>query len=115
MAGYFDGEASFMYTRTPVIDVASVYPYTLRLFSERFGGTVTPRRVSRDSVRDYYQWRVHGNKAIAALNAALPYLREKKAQALLVLEIRQTPPGTTRDGLIAQLKGFKKLEYKHGT
>ena len=46
------------------------------------------------------------------LRLIYPYLWEKLPQADLMLRIRDTKPGLKRDGLIAQLKHLKHLEYE---
>lgn len=102
-----------MYSTTPIIDVASIYPYTLRIFRDLYGGKILKRR--RVSGKTWYQWRVYGDRALHLIDEVHPHLHEKKAQALLVLEIRRTHPGPQRQGLIAQLKTFKKMEYPDGT
>jgi hypothetical protein len=115
-AGYLDGEGCFMFNRTPVVEVTSVFPYTLYAFAEAYGGHVShrPRRPGH-STKDYYQWRVYGDDAISLIKCVVSLLREKVPQARVLLQIRETEPGHRREGLKAQLKSLKKLEYKRGT
>jgi hypothetical protein len=111
LAGYLDGEGCFTYHRTPTVDISSIYPYTLQIFHDEYGGRIHQRD---GPGRCWYQWRVYGKSAIKLIADVLPYLHEKRAQALLVLEIRNLEPGPQRSGLIAQLKHFKRIEYPDG-
>ena len=101
----------FVYDHSPTIQVASVFPYTLRLFAESFGGNVKKRR-PKDALRKvYYDWRTFGDTSIDVINLTLPYLHEKKQQAELILLMRKAHPGPERDGMKAQLAAMKRIEY----
>lgn len=110
LAGYIDGEGCFQFRRTLEISITSIYPYTLKVFQVAYGGAINHRKgdVNR---RTSYQWRIYGQGAMKVLEDVLPYLREKKVQALLCVAIRETPPGPEREGLMAQLKSMKRVEY----
>ena len=111
VAGYLDGEGCFVYDHSPTIQVASVFPYTLRLFAESFGGTVK-KRIPNDGIRKvYYDYRTFGDKTIDLIKLTLPYLHEKKQQAELILLMRKANPGPERDGMKAQLAAMKRIEY----
>lgn len=111
VAGYLDGEGCFVYINSPTIQVASVFPYTLRLFAESFGGKVKKRR-PKDALRKvYYDWRTFGDTSIDVINLILPYLHEKKQQAELMLLMRKAKKGPERDGMGAQLVAMKRIEY----
>jgi len=114
-AGYLDGEGCFMFNSTPVVDVASIFPYTLYEFAGAYGGTVKHRPRYKTNKRDFYQWRIYGANAIALIECVIHLLREKAPQAQVLLQIRQTEPGHQREGLVAQLKSLKTIEYKRGT
>ena len=112
VAGYLDGEGCFVYINSPTIQVASVFPYTLRLFAESFGGNVK-KRMPKDGLRKvYYDWRTFGDTSIDVINLTLPYLHEKKQQAELILLMRKAKKGPERDGMGAQLVAMKKIEYE---
>jgi len=113
LAGYIDGEGclSFRDGRLAV-SVDSIYPYTLRVFKSLYGGHIQKRSDRRrPNNRTSYKWRVYSERAVVLLEDVLPFLREKKPQALLCLALRGTPPGPTRQGLEAQLKSLKYVEY----
>ena len=110
VAGYLDGEGSFMYDNSPTVSVTNTFPYTLRKLCEMYGGRVDERESKTG--RLYYQWRLYGDPAIDFIREVRPHLWEKLPQADLVLRIRDTKPGQQRDGMIAQLKHLKRLEYK---
>lgn len=110
LAGYFDGEGCVRFEKSPAISVTSIYPYTLHVFREAFGGSVKAWPGS-DNRKPSFRWRAFGQNAVNALEALHPHLREKRVQALLCLEIRKTPPGSTRDGMVTQLNHTKAFEY----
>lgn len=113
MAGYLDGEGCFMYRTSPTIEIASVFPYTLRLFVESFGGKVKRRnRRDGDLRKTYYHYRIFGEGALDLIRLTLPYLQEKKQQAELVLLMRKAKCGPEREGLKAQLSAMKQIEYE---
>ncbi len=102
-----------MYRTSPTIEIASVFPYTLRLFAESFGGNVKRRDRKDDDVRKtFYHFRIFGEGALDLIRLTLPYLHEKKQQAELVLLMRKAKPGPEREGLKAQLSAMKKIEYE---
>jgi hypothetical protein len=98
-----------MWHHTPTIAVTNTYPYTLRKLCEMHGGTIDERL--KPPGRPYYQWRVYGDQAMDLIQLIHPYLWEKLPQADLILRIRDTTPGPRREGLIAQLKHLKRLDY----
>jgi hypothetical protein len=53
-----------------------------------YGGSVY--KTHRDSVKhkDYYTWRIHGNKALEVLRLAYPYMMMKRAQAEVAIEFQ---------------------------
>jgi hypothetical protein len=110
LAGYFDGEGCVRFDNTPVCSVASIYPYTLEVFRDCFNGAIGSE-VRHSTHKKIYRWRAYGDNATAFLSEIHPYLREKRVQALLCLEIRKTPPGSTRNGMIQQLNQTKHFEY----
>ena len=113
LAGYIDGEGCLSYRRGSItVAVDSIYPYTLRVFKKLYGGRITKRQHRPGSrKRISYKWRIYSATAAVLLEDVLPYLREKKPQAILCLALRGTPPGPTRQGLEAQLKSLKHVEY----
>lgn len=110
LAGYFDGEGCIRFEKSPAISVTSIYPYTLHVFRECFGGSVKGMP-GTEHRKPAFRWRAYGENAVEALELLHPHLREKRVQALLCLEIRKTPPGSTRDGMVTQLNRTKTFEY----
>ena len=112
MAGYFDADGSVTgYNNKrfgPVLYVlvGSANLPILEAFKVAFGGSVTQdakagqRRKSTPVVarRNAYRWQTKGVKGAQALRALLPYLRHKRPQAELYLEMR----------------GLKGHQYSHG-
>ena len=113
LAGYIDGEGCLMSKDGRLAgSVDSIYPYTIKVFKSLYGGHIQKRaHRHKPQNRTCYKWRVHGNNAAELLEDVLPFLREKKLQALVCLALRGTPPGPTRQGLEAQLKSLKYVKY----
>ena len=102
-----------MYRNSPIVSVSNTFPYTLETLAELYGGQVIelPRR---GEDRTVHLWRIYGDDAIRLIEDVLEYLWEKQPQADLILRIRVTPPGQKRNGMLAQLKKLKKLDYEGG-
>lgn len=101
-----------MFGNSLEVSVCSIYPYTLEVFHQAYGGTLSRRR-RKGRHRTVHEWRIYAKRAEALIEDVLPYLKEKRGQALLCLEIRSMAPGPSRDGLVAQLKSMKRIEYKN--
>ncbi len=111
LAGYVDGEGCIRFKGSPTLEVTSTYPYTLKLFESLYGGTFTECDARSTAHRNYFRWRIYGDAATRVLEDLIDHLQEKRVQALLIFEIRKTPPGHERDGMIAQLTQMKRLDY----
>jgi len=86
VAGFSDAESCMMYKEgTPVVSVSNCHLPTLCQLCDWYGGAVRPLRDGTASVRPCYQWSCAGGNARFFLAAVLPYLREKRAQADLIL------------------------------
>ncbi len=125
LAGYIDGEGSidFVYNaqayRTQ-IQISSVYPGVLNELGEQYGGGVYARGFERGPHRQSYHWALTGPRAVRLLEEVLPYLREKKPQAELVLALTQKLPGRRgytpelvdefESGRV-ELKRLKRMKY----
>lgn len=101
-AGLFDGEGyvGIQFGKRAradvmiiVVQVQMTSPQGPALFAELFGGRVRIQKrqgltVNGKVWRPLYLWRLAAAKAIPALEALRPYLREKAAQVDLCLEAR---------------------------
>lgn len=94
LAGYFDGEGSITLSRgsnghyTLVCGVSGVKPNALKLFHERFGGSLYYQKRTNAKWRDIFMWRISGEKAELFLEEIKPYLILKKDEAELGLTFR---------------------------
>ena len=93
------------------MEITSVYPFILRIFELRFGGSVRQRNI--DSPRAIYRWRLSGEKAINCMKQLHPYLVEKQVQVSLILKLRETSPGPLREGMLAQMRAMKIVNYEY--
>lgn len=111
-AGFLDGEGCFAYYGSPRLTAVNTYLPVLKELQVAFGGTWMMRatRKSTDH-RTCYSWSVHGDTAVKTISALLPYLREKRGQAQLVLEIPQYPARSAmRTALVAELSKLKRID-----
>jgi hypothetical protein len=63
------------------VKVGQVEPQAVDLLKATFGGTVFQSAAHSRNGRPFHLWEIHSNKAAVALQAMLPYLRIKRAQA----------------------------------
>ncbi len=112
-AGYIDGEGCFdTSNNSPRIRVNNTYPKVLYELKKFYGGTVRYRTPTSATSRPYFVWRIQGKLALEACRSLIPFLREKKEQALILLEITDYPAKSAkRLHLVGELKRLKRIEY----
>lgn len=116
LAGFFDGEGMFRYQNSPEARVSNTDLEIIACYWRRWGGSITRVEQSNPKWRTQYIWSVCGDAALAAIQDLLPYLREKRAQADLVLLMRTLKPWE-RDEPRAELSRLKRIDSrdKEGT
>jgi hypothetical protein len=114
LAGYLDGEGCFMFQeRTAAVCVSTTYPHILHWIKSLFYGTVALKNQMNGRNRAAYSWRVYGSNAERVCRMVLPYLKEKKRQAELVLQARQaTANSELRKAAEEELKALKRINYE---
>lgn len=109
-AGFLDGEGCFSVTgSSPRVYVSNTHLPSLNNLKERFGGTVRKRDEAKDNSRACYEWYVYGPDAIRVCKRLLLGLREKQAQAALLINWYYETRTPAREGLNRMLKELKKL------
>jgi len=88
MAGFADGEGCFSVVKWSAgysarFTVANTYLPTLEQFRKAFGGKIY---LAHNHGKQGYDWILQGPLLPFCLQSLLPYLREKKPQAELLLE-----------------------------
>lgn len=107
-AGFLDGEGCFSYRR---VVVTNTYPVPLFILQERYQGSVRRRKQFKTS-KPAYEWSVNGPTADECIKRILPYLLEKRHQALLVLEMSKYPAGSEqRKKMGKELREAKRTRY----
>lgn len=99
LAGVFDGDGCIgLYntrtkheTRSPqyqaILRVTQKCPLSVEVFLDVFGGKIySYKDVGPGKPGPYFSWRVTDKSALLALRELRPYLREKRAQADILLE-----------------------------
>lgn len=111
-AGFVDGEGCFGYYTTPRLAVVNTYLPVLKELQTAFGGTWSMRGNRSPTVhRTCYAWAVTGGNALRAVEELLPYLREKRAQAQLLLAIPAYPAHSAmRKALLNRLSELKRVD-----
>jgi hypothetical protein len=114
VAGYLDGEGCFGADKNGTgvfVSVSNTYPKILLDLRTAFGGLVAqkPTKV-RD--RSAWYWRVHGENAIAVCSHVAPFLKEKREQAMILMDLYSFPPRSAmRAGLYSRLAQLKRIDY----
>ncbi len=100
LAGIMDSDGNFRISRRHVAEMrwpqyrinircAQVPPSpAVELLAQTFGGRVTVLRAARIGCRNLIAWNLHDRVAVPAIEALLPYLRVKWADACILLELR---------------------------
>lgn len=113
VAGYLDGEGCFGTDSKGriFVSVSNTYPKTLLDLKAAFGGSVAKKS---DQVRNRtaWYWRVHGDNALAVCSHVVPFLKEKREQAMILMDIYSFPARSAmRAGLVSRLKELKRIDY----
>jgi len=110
LAGFFDGEGCVLFDR---IMVDNTNPHILEKFFIRFGcGRIYLKKPPGDHNRSHYRWVAYGEKARNALREMMPYLIEKKYQALINLDIlNHEATSLKRAELKTKIKQLKRVNY----
>ena len=110
LAGFFDGEGCVLFDR---IMVDNTNPYILEKYLVTFGGgRVYLKNPPSPNNRAHYRWVAYGDTARNALREMLPYLMEKKEQALINLDILNYKASSPeRADLKNKLKQLKRVNY----
>lgn len=117
LAGFLDGEGSWLLDSTTRIVCNNTCPTPLYALKRRFGGTVSeqPQKCRRKQVhRTLFRWAISGEDCRKACLELIPYLIEKKPQAHLLLaawDTRKVPGLSSR--IRQLLKDAKRVDY-HG-
>lgn len=70
--------------------VALTDEFLIHLLQMHFGGEFYTCKKRKDTYRIAYRWSVYSKRALAFLEAVLPYLRIKKPQAEIAIEFQKT-------------------------
>jgi len=101
-AGLFDGEGCCgVYANGAKhcavrVQLVLTTPHGPALFADLFGGNVKLSGYRRPKALPVYVWAVTADRAANALQAMLPWLREKRGQADLCIEARTIQRGRRR-------------------
>lgn len=109
IAGIFDGEGTvgiYSYkgrVPSPVLAIAGHYKPLLEALQDHYGfGSVFAYGTRSKRKQDWvnYRWQLRSwDEIVKVLEDLLPYLMEKKEQALLMLKARPLAPGRTSTGI----------------
>lgn len=101
LAGIIDSDGNLRIERRRVKDmIGPHYRINIRcgqvmpsraveLLAKTFGGRLGVRKSRRASCRDMVTWSLHDRSAVPAIEALLPYLIVKQAEAFLLLDLRR--------------------------
>jgi len=100
-AGFFDGEGCILINRRNGyyrmdIRISNTNKNILLDYAKLFGGGVYKYKRRINTHKDKWQWCLSTKPSIVFLRAVYPYLRLKKAEALLALEFQQRIKGSNK-------------------
>jgi hypothetical protein len=111
-AGFIDGEGCFRWSRTARVSVKTTYPHVLRWLQHTFGGSVSQVFAGNGIARSAFEWNIYSQNAIDLCALLLPYLKEKREQASILMQIGEFPPNSeARRRRIEALSKMKRIEY----
>ena len=122
-AGLFDGEGCVMLTKSlykngniyykPRITITGCYYPTLSLLEKKFQGNIYIKTNTKDErVKTCWFFSLNGSKAFNFLRCLLPFLKEKRTQALLLIESEKYPAKSSQRARIYQkLRDSKKVSH----
>lgn len=135
VAGYIDGEGCIRATKQRNgnahgvhVFITNTYLPFLKELEETFGGKVTIRNKQNERHKTIFQWRLSDRDSILRfLKAILPFIREKKKQAELLIEYCELPilrsnrysnnydktieARNKRINLAEEISALKKIDY----
>jgi hypothetical protein len=77
-----------------------------------FGGSIDQANEANGAIRSAFQWNVCGKGAIEVCRVLLPYLKEKREQASILMQISEFPPNSeARRRRIEALGKLKRIDY----
>ena len=120
-AGILDGEGCVMLSKCkykngktyykPRVSITGCYYPTLK-YLKNLTGCLLYRQNPKDE-RPCYTAIFNGAKALLFLKALLPFLKEKRNQALALLEVEKYPPKSSQHERIhKKLRALKKVFYE---
>ena len=112
IAGLLDGEGCLrLKGSVEEVSITSCYPHHLCRIRSKFGGTLR-HFPPKDQRRGCYRLVLYGPKALFLLEKILPYLQEKRYQALLMMTAGTYPMYTSKWASIDRaLRSLKRVEY----
>lgn len=119
IAGIIDGEGSICLTqnnaneyRSPSITVASTTYELMEYLKNNIGGSISTKKVYKETHKPSWQWAIKTNKTIELLTEIKDYLLvpEKKYRANLI--VNEYKAVTPRNGKYTEEMLAKKLDFE---
>jgi len=116
-AGYLDGEGCITISSggSAYVCISNTYLPILKAIKKKYGGLLYRKNHPNPNARQQWRWQASGATAVSVVADVLPYLIEKREQAILLLEyrsLRSTAENRPRrDEIKSQIKALKRLEH----
>ena len=114
MAGIMDADGYFTIKRStyamrvrgdatqPVfserVGIKQVTPQAVEFLAQHFGGSVRIEKASAQNGKPLYSWQITNKMAARLVETLMPYLRIKRRQAEILLQLRESKDGKHRVG-----------------
>ena len=94
VAGFFDGEGCVRIERVRnfffiSVQVTGTHKQTIYELRDQYGGCVVAMKVRSVHHNQAYKWRITNRGAAAFLEDVLPFLRQKRIQAIMALTLQE--------------------------
>ena len=108
-AGFLDGEGCFTVDGTPRVYASNTHLPSLLNLQKQFGGKVRTKCAAQGNSREQFEWYIYGVGAIHVCKTLLPHLREKQAQAALMINHRYETRPAVKAVLSRMIKELKRV------
>lgn len=112
VAGFFDGEGCLTIARNGSVtfSIVNTSKSVLTFVKETLGLGVVQDRANKVNKRQYI-FRAYGDNCMKAVELLLPYLVEKKPQAVLLRHYREHCKSVRKSGIQGQFRNPNKDRY----
>lgn len=106
MAGFLDADGSISIVSlsqnkryTVKVSITNCNQDVISLFSKEFGGKIRAKSGKKKNWNTCYEWSMTSNKALAIINTLYPFIKIKRGQADLAIELQALRAKMRKEGV----------------